>query len=48
MPDAAFNSLESVNAGKTLFQNNIRFLNDYVGRDGVEVFSEDMNLADEK
>lgn len=48
VPDAALNSLESVNAGKTLFQNNIRFLNDYVGRDGVEVFSEDMNLADEK
>ena len=39
IPDAAMQSVESEKAGKELFQNNMRFLNDYMSRDSMEVFS---------
>ena len=48
VPDAALNSMDSVKAGKKLFQDNIRFLNDYTDRDTILVFSNDMFLGDDQ
>jgi len=48
IPDAALKSVESMKAGKKLFQDNIRFLSDYTDRDTMEVFSKDMILADKR
>lgn len=35
IPDAALNSFFSIEDGRQLFQENIRFLNDYAGRDSM-------------
>lgn len=40
IPDAALNSVVSVEAGRKLFQKNIRFFNDYAGRDLMSYIGE--------
>ena len=40
IPDAALNSAESVEAGRKLFQKNIRFFNDYSDRDSMPFVGE--------